>query len=207
MEQPCIPVSAGDLPSGLHEELCRAALAIPALAACCRLVFLRLLLVPTVRLARREGPAPPSELTGTGFPFLSFGRHGHQPRIPPARPSGHTGRPAQPASCRRSSTLRSDSNSRLSSSLPLASFSLGSPVQLLMADRGVFRRHVDTEQFGCEYDFDTPFSPEDRKADNILNSEVYHDGTRWVAPLLRRDHASLERLVFVKGNRHLAGDK
>ena len=44
-----------------------------------------------------------------------------------------------------------------------------------------------TEQFGCKYRFEAPFSPEDRKAEQILGREVYHDGTRWVAPLLRRD--------------------
>ena len=47
-----------------------------------------------------------------------------------------------------------------------------------------------TEKFGCKYQFETPFSPEDRKAEKILNSEVYHEGTRWVAPLLRRDRAA-----------------
>ena len=44
-----------------------------------------------------------------------------------------------------------------------------------------------TERFGCKYDFEAPCSPEDRESESILANEVYHNGTRWVAPLLRRD--------------------
>ena len=44
-----------------------------------------------------------------------------------------------------------------------------------------------TDDFGCKYAFDKPRSPDDRKAEKMLHECVEHDGTRWVAPLLRRD--------------------
>ena len=50
----------------------------------------------------------------------------------------------------------------------------------------LIRSSWQTESFGCKYQDDKPMSPEDRQSQGILDAEVYHDGTRWVAPLLRR---------------------
>ena len=44
-----------------------------------------------------------------------------------------------------------------------------------------------TESFVCKFEQDTAYSPEDRKAEKLLDSEIHHNGNRWVAPLLRRD--------------------
>ena len=43
-----------------------------------------------------------------------------------------------------------------------------------------------TECFGTKYKDSVPRSREDRLAMSILRNEVFHDGERWVAPLLRR---------------------
>ncbi|XP_043240250.1 uncharacterized protein LOC122390886 [Amphibalanus amphitrite] len=50
-----------------------------------------------------------------------------------------------------------------------------------------FRASWTTESFGCVYDKDTPDSPEDRRAESTLQQEVFHNGERWVAPILLRD--------------------
>ena len=44
-----------------------------------------------------------------------------------------------------------------------------------------------TEAFGCKYNDDVSKSFEDRKSEEILSREVLHNGTRWVAPILRRN--------------------
>ena len=43
-----------------------------------------------------------------------------------------------------------------------------------------------TESFGCKCQQDKLMSTEYRQPQDILDAEVCHDGTRWVAPLLRR---------------------
>ena len=44
-----------------------------------------------------------------------------------------------------------------------------------------------TESFGCKFQRDTAHSPEDCEAEKLLDREVYHNGDRWVAPLLRKN--------------------
>ena len=46
------------------------------------------------------------------------------------------------------------------------------------------RANWSTESFGCAYDRAVP---EDRRAEAILQDEVDHNGTRWVAPILLRN--------------------
>ena len=45
----------------------------------------------------------------------------------------------------------------------------------------------ETESFGCKFQRDCAFSPEDQEAEKLLDREVYHNGSRWVVPLLRKN--------------------
>ena len=51
----------------------------------------------------------------------------------------------------------------------------------------ISRVNWSTESFGCAYDRDVHHSPEDRRAEAILQNEVDHIGTRWAAPILLRN--------------------
>ena len=44
-----------------------------------------------------------------------------------------------------------------------------------------------TESFGCKYNLSEVRSFEDRKAEAILDKQVFHNGQRWVTPILRQD--------------------
>ncbi|XP_043209021.1 uncharacterized protein LOC122374380 [Amphibalanus amphitrite] len=46
-----------------------------------------------------------------------------------------------------------------------------------------------TESFGCKFQRNDAYSPEDQAAEQILDKEVHHDGIRWTAPLLRKNGA------------------
>ena len=49
------------------------------------------------------------------------------------------------------------------------------------------REPWSTDDFGCKYNDSRPRSLENRRAEAVLDEQVYHDGERWVAPLLRRE--------------------
>ena len=51
----------------------------------------------------------------------------------------------------------------------------------------LIRSSWTTESFGCKFQCDTSQSPEDREAEELLDREVHHNGSRWVAPLLRKN--------------------
>ena len=52
-------------------------------------------------------------------------------------------------------------------------------------------RSWSTESFGCRYDYPKPMSAEDRLGEDILRAEVYHDGVRWVVPVLRSNRSDV----------------
>ena len=51
------------------------------------------------------------------------------------------------------------------------------------------RQSWSTESFGCKYQGKVSQSLEDRRAEQILHDEVFHNGTPWVAPILLRNRA------------------